>query len=71
MTFSRFVIYTVVGGVVWVLVVVLAGHFFGGPPYVQHNFSIVILAIIIVSLIPTGIEILRGYLGRSKAEPAE
>jgi membrane-associated protein len=71
MSFSRFVLHTVIGGVVWVLVVVLAGHFFGGLPYVQHNFSIVILAIIVLSLIPTGIEVLRGYLGRSRAEPAE
>ena len=66
MSFSRFAFYTVVGGVVWVFLVVLAGHFFGGLPYVQHNFSIVILAIIVVSLIPTGVEVLRGYLGRSK-----
>jgi membrane-associated protein len=66
MSFSKFVIYTVIGGVVWVLVVVLAGHFFGGIPYVQHNFSVVILAIIVVSLIPTGIEVLRSYLGRTK-----
>jgi len=71
MSFSRFVLYTVIGGVVWVLVVVLAGHFFGGLPYVQHNFSVVILAIIVVSLIPTGIEILRGYLGRSKTQAAD
>jgi membrane-associated protein len=68
MSFSRFALYTVLGGVVWVLVVVLAGHFFGGLPYVQHNFSIVILGIIVVSLIPTGIEVLRGYLGRSKTQ---
>lgn len=67
MGFSKFAFYTVVGGVVWVLLVVLAGHFFGGLPYVQHNFSLVILAIIVVSLIPTGIEVIRGYLGRSKA----
>jgi len=67
MNFSKFVLYTVVGGVVWVLLVVLAGHFFGGLPYVQHNFSLVILAIIVVSMIPTGIEILRAYLGRSRA----
>lgn len=71
MNFSRFAIYTVVGGVVWVLAVVLAGHFFGGISYVQHNFSVVILAIIVVSLIPTGVEVLRAYLNRSKAEPAE
>jgi membrane-associated protein len=71
MSFSRFVLYTVIGGVVWVLVVVLAGHFFGGLPYVQHNFSIVILAIIVVSMIPTGIEVLRGYLGRSKTQATD
>ena len=62
MRFSKFVLYTVVGGVVWVLLVVLAGHFFGGLPYVQHNFSLVILGIIFVSLVPTGIEIVKGYL---------
>jgi membrane-associated protein len=71
MSFSRFAFYTVLGGVVWVLVVVLAGHFFGGLPYVQHNFSIVILGIIVVSLIPTSIEVLRGYVGRSKTQATD
>jgi membrane-associated protein len=71
MSFSRFALYTVLGGIVWVLVVVLAGHFFGGLPYVQHNFSIVILGIIVISLIPTGIEVLRGYLGRSKTQATD
>jgi membrane-associated protein len=71
MSFSRFAFYTVLGGVVWVLVVVLAGHFFGGLPYVQHNFSIVILGIIVVSLIPASIEVLRGYVGRSKTQATD
>jgi membrane-associated protein len=71
MNFSRYAIYTILGGVVWVFVVVLAGHFFGGLPYVQHNFSVVILAIIVVSMIPTGIEFVRAYLHKSKAETAE
>jgi membrane-associated protein len=71
MNFSRYAIYTVLGGVVWVFVVVLAGHFFGGLPYVQHNFSVVILAIIVVSMIPTGIEFVRAYLHKSKTETAE
>jgi membrane-associated protein len=71
MNFSRFAVYTILGGVVWVFVVVLAGHFFGGLPYVQHNFPVVILAIIVVSMIPTGIELVRAYLHKSKAETAE
>jgi membrane-associated protein len=71
MNFSRFSVYTILGGVVWVFVVVLAGHFFGGLPYVQHNFSVVILGIIVVSMIPTGIELTRAYLHKSKAETAE
>jgi membrane-associated protein len=71
MNFSRYAIYTILGGVVWVFVVVLAGHFFGGLPYVQHNFSVVILAIIVVSMIPTGIEFVRAYLHKSKTETAE
>jgi membrane-associated protein len=71
MNFSRFAVYTILGGVVWVFVVVLAGHFFGGLPYVQHNFSVVILAIIVVSMIPTGVELIRAYLHKSKAETAE
>jgi membrane-associated protein len=70
MNYSRFAVYTVLGGAVWVFVVLLAGHFFGGLPYVQHNFSVVILAIIVVSMIPTGIEIVKAYLSRSKTEPA-
>ena len=71
MNFSRFAVYTILGGVVWVFVVILAGHFFGGLPYVQHNFSVVILAIIVVSMIPTGVELIRAYLHKSKAETAE
>ncbi len=71
MNFSRFAVYTILGGVVWVFVIVLAGHFFGGLPYVQHNFSVVILAIIVVSMIPTGVELIRAYLHKSKAETAE
>ncbi|MBV8814100.1 MAG: DedA family protein [Verrucomicrobia bacterium] len=70
MSFTKFVAYTVIGGVVWVLLVVLAGHFFGGLPYVQHNFTIVILGVIVVSMIPTVAEILRGYFSRDKSTSA-
>lgn len=52
MPYSRFAMYNVVGGIVWVGSMTLAGFFFGNLPVVKENFSLVIIAIIILSLIP-------------------
>jgi membrane-associated protein len=68
MSYRKFFAFNVIGAVVWVFGIVLLGHFFGNIPYVQKNFSLVILAIVIVSMIPPSLEILRGWLGRSKAK---
>jgi membrane-associated protein len=68
MSYKKFFAYNVIGAFVWVFSVVLLGHFFGNLPYVQKNYSVVILAIILISMIPPGLEILRGWLGRSKAK---
>jgi membrane-associated protein len=68
MNYRKFLIYNVVGALVWVFGVVLLGHFFGNIPYVQKNFSLVILAIVVVSMIPPALEITKGVLGRSKAK---
>jgi membrane-associated protein len=59
MTYSRFVFYNVSGGLLWVGVCVGAGYAFGNVPIVKNNFSIVALGIVVVSLIPMGIELLR------------
>ncbi len=59
MTYIRFIAYNVVGGVGWILILVLTGYFFGNVPIVKRNFSLVILAIIIVSILPGIIEFLR------------
>jgi membrane-associated protein len=67
MSYKRFFAYTVIGALVWVFGIVLLGHFFGNIPYVQKNFSFVIFGIIIISMTPPCIEILRGWLGRTKA----
>lgn len=52
MSYGRFLIYNVVGGLLWIFLFVLAGHFFGNIPIVKKNFTIVIFVIIFVSLLP-------------------
>ena len=59
MTYPRFIAYNVFGGVLWVVLLVLGGYFFGNIPVVQKNFSIVIMAIIVISILPGVIEFLR------------
>jgi membrane-associated protein len=68
MSYRKFFAYNVIGAVVWVFGIVLLGHFFGNIPYVQKNFSLVILAIVVISMIPPALEIIRGLLARSKAK---
>lgn len=64
MTYSHFISYNVVGGVGWIAILVLAGYFFGEIPIVSQNFSLVILAIIIISILPGVIEFARQKYGK-------
>jgi len=52
MSYGRFLTYNVVGGILWVGIFVFAGYYFGNIPFVRDNFSVVILAIIIISVLP-------------------
>lgn len=52
MPYRRFATYNVVGGVVWILIFVVGGYFFGNLPFVRKNFSLVIAAVIAVSFVP-------------------
>jgi membrane-associated protein len=52
MSYMRFLAYNVIGGVVWVLLFVLAGYWFAAMPIVKKNFTLVILAIIFISILP-------------------
>jgi membrane-associated protein len=59
MTYWKFITYNVVGGIVWVALFTFMGYFFGNLPFVERNFTLVIVAIILISVLPGVIEFLR------------
>lgn len=59
MHYRYFIIYNVTGALLWVLVGVFSGYFFGNIPFVRNNFSTVILAIVVVSVLPAIVGMLR------------
>lgn len=59
LTYGRFIVYNLIGGILWVLICVTGGYFFGNIPIVKNNFSIVVLAIIAISMLPMLIEYIR------------
>ena len=64
MSYSKFLTYNVAGAVLWVGLFVLGGYFFGNIPLVRDNFSVVILAIIAISVMPIAVEALRARRSR-------
>jgi membrane-associated protein len=52
MSYRRFLSYNVVGGVLWIGLLVYAGYLFGNIPWVKQNLSLIVIAIVVVSLIP-------------------
>lgn len=73
MTYSHFITYNVVGGLVWVALFLFLGYYFGSLPFVQNNFSFVVIAIILISVMPAVFEFLKDYYQKraSKSIPSE
>jgi len=67
MTYSYFISYNLIGGITWVALFTCAGYFFGNIPFIKQNFSLVILAIVIISILPALIEAWRSSIERKKA----
>jgi len=59
MTYLKFISYNVIGGLLWPALFIYGGYFFGNLPLVKNNFSVVILVIIVLSVLPGVIEYLR------------
>ncbi len=64
MTYGKFITYNVVGAVLWVGLFVLGGYFFGNIPAVRENFTLVILAIIALSVMPIVLEAVKARRSR-------
>ncbi len=71
MSYPRFLAYDIGGGLLWVGLFVWAGYFFGNIELVRKNFTVVILMIVAVSVLPIVIEAVRGKLRRGNGPPAK
>ena len=59
MPYGFFFRWNVIGGITWVAIFTLLGYFFGNIPFVQQNFELVIVAIVLISIIPAIVEVLK------------
>ena len=66
MTYRKFILYNIIGGILWVNIFVWLGYFFGNLPFVKKNFEIAILAIIFISVLPMIYEFVKAKLEARK-----
>jgi len=64
MHWRNFVIFNVLGGITWSTLFILLGYFFGGIPVVQEHFELLIVGIVLVSVIPTVVGLVRGRFNK-------
>ncbi|HEY9061714.1 MAG TPA: DedA family protein [Pseudobacteroides sp.] len=67
MTYLKFISYNIIGGIVWVLLFIAGGYLFGNMPVVKSNFTLVIFAIIFISLLPGIMTFLRSKIQARKS----
>ncbi len=70
MHFGKFTLFNCIGGISWVSVLVLVGYFFGGIPFVQDNFELIVVAIIVISVAPAVIGAVKAKMNSSKKKKA-
>jgi len=66
MSYAKFASYNVIGAILWVTSFLFIGYFFGGLPIIKDNFTIVIFAIILLSMLPPIIEVVKEKYGKKK-----
>jgi membrane-associated protein len=68
MDYGRFLAMSLIGSLCWVGLFVGAGYFFGNLPLVRQNFSLVVMGIIGVSILPMCVEVVKGWLASRRVE---
>src|SRR5512143_1327146 len=68
MSYPAFISYNIFGGIVWVALFTFAGYFFGNIPFIRHNFSFVVLAIVLISVVPMIVEAVKAQREGKRAE---
>ena len=71
MKYMRFFSFSIIGNIIWVNLFAFGGYFFGNLPYVKNNFTLVILGIIIISLLPVVITVIKNIAERKKTPTPE
>jgi membrane-associated protein len=66
MTYRTFLLFSIIGALLWVNLFVLLGYFFGNIPFIKEHFSLVILALVLIPGMPAVIEFVRHAVQRSK-----
>ena len=66
MDFRKFTLFNICGGICWVCLFTLLGYFFGGIPFVEKHFELVIIGIVVISLLPTFIGIIKAKISSKK-----
>jgi membrane-associated protein len=70
MRYGHFISYNIFGGILWTALFVAAGYFFGNLPFIQQNFSLVVIAIVVISVLPMVYEYVKSKRS-PKPTPAE
>lgn len=68
MDFKKFIVYTAIGGVIWVWLVTVLGYFLGTIPFVKNNLEAMLVLIVFISVIPMIIEVVNARRENKKAQ---
>lgn len=67
MDYTQFLTFNIIGAALWVGIATLAGYFFGNIPFVQKNFSLVIIGVVLISILPIIVELVARKMKKVKS----